>query len=481
MKELLEQPQLIGSKVLIHGATSMISKKVEEIYTSLGAHVKNDTAFDENEYPPEIYCVISPIICNYKQSDDNLSFDYKKIETIALKMMETGKGRLILIVNGLGVETISYQYTRESSIQAGIIQWWKCLAARLAIKGLTANIISLGYNTIEQSILTKDEEHELLKWIPIKRFATPEDLACALRFFSEEENAYIIGQMLRLNGGLHLQPIKPLKKSKTPIITVSTTEDLFSLKGKHAVVIGASSGIGREVARTLAQRGACIGLISRNAKSLEDVANEIQSLGGSAYIAPADVTVEDHLRKSINKLWECMGKIDILVYATGCILPQTNVNEFLGWDEVMKTNFEGYVLACRIIIDKWIQNQIEGSIVGVSSVNYKVIPLTHMEAYGTSKAALVQFSHSLASTYGRYGVRVNCVAPGCTYTPMTEQLSSEFWNYWLTHIPMKRIGQPREVATVIAYLVSPAASYVTGQTLICDGGYTLGELPMFQK
>jgi NAD(P)-dependent dehydrogenase (short-subunit alcohol dehydrogenase family) len=245
----------------------------------------------------------------------------------------------------------------------------------------------------------------------------------------------------------------------------------LDLKGKVAVVIGGSSGIGRAIALALAEAGADVVAASRRSDQVESVAKEIQMLGRRTLRATCDVAD----RASIEKLLEeCLGafeKVDILVNSAGRTkrAPTLDFSE-PDWNAIMDTNLTGTLRACQIFGRHMIERG-SGSIVNIASLGSSVA-MYEVAAYCASKSGVSSLTQSLAIEWARFGVRVNAIAPGVIRTQFNEKLldGTARGEEFLLRNPMKRFGKPEDIAGAAVFLASDASAYVTGTLLSVDGG-----------
>ena len=267
----------------------------------------------------------------------------------------------------------------------------------------------------------------------------------------------------------------------------------FSLDGKVALVTGAGRGIGRAIAITLAEAGANIVAASRTKLELKETAAEVKKFNRHCVIQPTDITDGDHLKQLVDKALATYGKIDILVNnaamgTTKMTIPIPgadkmriaqlipNLNEPVTdseWDKIWNTNVKaGYDLT-RLVVPHMIK-QNKGKIVNI--VSTAAIKYTALQGlYPGTKAAIVALTRSLANELARFNITVNCIGPGGVKTSMLEKINTdkEISQTYLKSVPMRRFGEPREVGLLALYLASDASSYMTGQTLYLDGGYTV--------
>ena len=252
---------------------------------------------------------------------------------------------------------------------------------------------------------------------------------------------------------------------------------LFSLTGKVAVITGSSKGIGKAIAQRMAEQGAKVVISSRKAGPCEEVAAAInvQFGAGTAVSIPANISSKEQLKNLVDETNTRFGKIDILVCNAAS-------NPYYGpmagiEDAQFRKIFENNVLANHWLIGFVAPQMIErkdGSIIIVSSIGgLRGTPV--IGAYGISKAADLQLARNLAHEYGPHNVRVNCIAPGLIRTDFAKALweDPEMLKERTATTPLGRIGEPDEIAGAAIFLASQAGSFVTGQTIVVDGGVTI--------
>jgi len=245
--------------------------------------------------------------------------------------------------------------------------------------------------------------------------------------------------------------------------------------GKVAIVTGAGRGMGRAVARRLAREGACVVVAEVNPDHGSEVAAEIRDSGGSATGVIGDVSVLADVERMFNAALEAYGTVDILVNNAGIAVarPMIEYTE-AEWDRQMGVNVKG-VFFCSQAAARLMIPRRQGKIVNFASTSAFVSSSKPEVAYDTSKGAVRQMTVSMAAELAPHGINVNAVAPGTTATEMTKgALATDEGMAWqLARIPMGRIGQPDDTASVVLFLCSPEASYITGRTLVADGGWLL--------
>lgn len=246
----------------------------------------------------------------------------------------------------------------------------------------------------------------------------------------------------------------------------------FGLQGKVSLITGAASGIGEACARLFAQQGAQVVLADVQRERGQTLAAELRSQGYSAGFVPCDVGRKADVDALIDNVLQAFGRIDVLVSNAGIFkaAPFLEVSE-ADFDEVLRVNLKGAFLvgqaAARVMKDTG-----GGAIVHMSSVN-AVLAIPEIASYNVSKGGLNQLTRAMALALADHGIRVNAVAPGTIATELARQavLTSEAARgKILSRTPMKRLGEPEEVARVVAFLASEAASYITGEVVTVDGG-----------
>ena len=241
------------------------------------------------------------------------------------------------------------------------------------------------------------------------------------------------------------------------------------LSGQVAVVTGASQGLGRSIAETLAANGAVVALVARNAEKLSGVASAIQEAGGQAEVFPCDVTKPESIGEVIESIVEKLGRLDILVNNAGItrdtLLPRMSDQE---WEDVLATNLRAPFLFMRAA-SRPMMSQRYGRMINVSSVS-GLIGNAGQANYSASKAGLVGLTRTVAKELAGRKVTVNAVAPGFIASDMTAALGPALSEEVKKRVPAKRLGEAWEIAEAVLFLAAPSSSYITAQTLVVDGG-----------
>ena len=250
--------------------------------------------------------------------------------------------------------------------------------------------------------------------------------------------------------------------------------DKFSLKGKVAVVTGGNRGIGRAIAGGFAEAGATVVIAARNEKKSAEAATEIEASGGRAIAVTSDVSDRAQLERMIDTVTSDVGPIDVLVNNAGIGFHADALTlEDSEWNRLFGINLEGVWMTSQIV-GRGMTQRRSGSIINIGSISGLIInrPQWH-SPYGISKAAVHQLTRSLAAEWSQYGVRVNAIAPGYVKTEIASTEYQEYRRYWKDEVPMQRYGSPDEIAPAALYLASDASSFMTGEVMVIDGGYTL--------
>ena len=250
---------------------------------------------------------------------------------------------------------------------------------------------------------------------------------------------------------------------------------MTGLKGKTALVTGASSGIGAAVAVRFASEGARVAINHRGPSELNDARNVLAEIGGNGILVQADIAHEADVQSMIASAVSEFGRLDILINNAGIQKPSpSHLIAMEDFDRVLNVNLRGTFVCCREAIRHFLSRPGGGVIVNNTSV-HEMIPKPGYLPYAVSKSGLEGLTRTLALEYADRGIRVNSVGPGATITPIN--------NAWIenpsarrtveSHIPMARAAEASEIAAVFAFLASDEASYVTGQTVFACGGLTL--------
>jgi NAD(P)-dependent dehydrogenase (short-subunit alcohol dehydrogenase family) len=250
------------------------------------------------------------------------------------------------------------------------------------------------------------------------------------------------------------------------------SESPFSLAGKVAVVVGGTAGIGRAISLSLAGAGADVVASGRRQAIVDAVAAELELKGRATLRVVSDVCNRNSLEELLQQTLQKFGKADILVNCAAKIAraPTLSFPEE-EWEQILDTNLTGTLRACQIFGKHMLERKY-GRIINIASLN-SFVSLSEVAAYAASKAAVVSLTRSLAVEWSRHGVLVNAIAPGVFRTEFNQKLleGTPRGHELLMRTPMGRFGQANEVAGAAVYLASDAASFVSGETLVIDGGF----------
>jgi len=249
----------------------------------------------------------------------------------------------------------------------------------------------------------------------------------------------------------------------------------FDLTGKTAIVTGTSRGLGQYFGRALARAGADLVITSRRLDTLAGFQKEVEALGRRAVPLELDVRDQASIERMVEAAHEAYGKIDILVNNAGCNVrkPALEVT-WDDWNLVLDTNLRGTFFVAQAVARRMIPRRY-GRIINIGSVTC-VFGYAGLGPYTASRGGVKQLTMSLADDWGPHGITVNCLAPGWFKTKQNEVLyqNQEWVDYICDRIPLKRPGKPTDLEGAVVFLASDASEYITGQTLLIDGGISTG-------
>jgi dehydrogenase/reductase SDR family member 4 len=256
---------------------------------------------------------------------------------------------------------------------------------------------------------------------------------------------------------------------------MSNLRDKFDLKGKVAIITGASKGIGESMAQILAEAGAKVIVSSRKQEAVDEVANALKAQGYEATGVACHVGEMSQLKNLVEKTIEIYGGIDIIINnaATNPVFgPVVNTDES-AFDKIMQVNVKAPFELAKLCYPS-MKSRGGGSIINISSIG-GLSPEPLLGIYSVSKASLVMLTKVIAKEWGKDGIRANVVCPGLIQTKFSEALwkNDEMLQKSVKHLPISRIGQPDDLAGVALFLASDAAAYITGAVYTVDGGYTI--------
>src|SRR5215467_7409273 len=251
-------------------------------------------------------------------------------------------------------------------------------------------------------------------------------------------------------------------------------QDTFSLKGKVAIVTGASSGLGVTFAQALAEAGANLEITARRVDRLNQVASKLESFGVKVKAFRCDVSDEGQVQSLISDTARTFGRVDVLVNNAGvaAMSPSTAISKE-DWDRVVSINLTGSFLCARESAKK-MMNQGGGKIINIASIYGALGDVFPASPYYATKGAMINLTRDLAVEWAPYKINVNAIAPGFFPSEMTQGIFQEprYLEYINKQTPLGRTGTPDDLKGAVVYLASAASDYVTGQTIFVDGGWT---------
>lgn len=251
--------------------------------------------------------------------------------------------------------------------------------------------------------------------------------------------------------------------------------DRFSLAGQVGIVTGGGQGLGKCFCRAFAEAGADVIVAEANPETGPATVDEVKALGRRALFVQTDVRQPDSIQSMLSRAVQEFGKVDFLMNNAGITkwadAATVSVED---WRNVIDVNLNGLFYCCQIVGRHMIERR-SGRIINIASMSGMIVNKPQPQSsYNTSKAAVIHLTRSLAAEWAPYNIRVNAICPGYMATQMAQPFfdDPQYGGAWMEMIPMRRAGQPEELAPLAVYLASDASSYMTGSAIVIDGGYT---------
>ncbi len=250
--------------------------------------------------------------------------------------------------------------------------------------------------------------------------------------------------------------------------------NIFDLNGKVAIITGGGRGLGRTMALALADAGADVVVTDLLISGAKEVADEILLKRRRSLSIKADVSKPMQVQRIVTKVMDRFGSADILVNNAGINIIAPAEDFPVGdWNKVLSINLTG-VFLCAQAFGRIMIKQGKGKIINIASVAGMVGTPHNAAAYNSTKAGVINLTRSLAIEWGKYNINVNAIAPGMIETELTKKRleNKEYYNYWIDRTPLRRVGKPEDLIGAVIYLSSEASNWLTGHTIVIDGGYT---------
>jgi NAD(P)-dependent dehydrogenase (short-subunit alcohol dehydrogenase family) len=250
--------------------------------------------------------------------------------------------------------------------------------------------------------------------------------------------------------------------------------DAFSLAGKRALVTGGNRGLGLAFVRGLAEAGADVAFVARNAQRNAVAVSDLAAAGVTARAFEVDLVAESGPAKAVEAAVDCLGGLDVLVNNAGIAIhrPALEIDD-AEWDHVIDLNLRALWRMCQAA-GKHMKEAGGGNIINVGSISSIIVNRPQWQpSYNASKAAVHQLTKSLAAEWAPFNIRVNALAPGYVKTEMSPVDEPEFRQNWIMDVPMRRYALPEEIAQTVVYMAADASSFMTGSVIVIDGGYIL--------
>uniref|UniRef100_A0A0E0KBT4 Uncharacterized protein n=1 Tax=Oryza punctata TaxID=4537 RepID=A0A0E0KBT4_ORYPU len=459
---------------LLRHVADLFGGKLDILVNNVGTNIRKPTT----EFSAEEYSFMMAT---------NLESAYHLCQLSHPLLKASGSGSIVFISSVCGLVAV-FSGSLYAMTKGAINQLTKNLACEWARDNIRSNSVAPWYirTSLTKGLLAnKDFEGTVVSRTPLNRVGEPEEVSSLVAFLCMPGSSYITGQTISVDGGMTRKHRRWTGETAvTGEMAAAETSSTagapgrWSLHDKMALVTGGTRGIGRAVVEELAALGAAVHTCCRNEAELGERLKEWEARGFRVTVSVCDLSARDQREGLIRDVADRFGgKLDILVNNVGTnIRKPTTGYSAEEYSFLMATNLESAYRLCQLV-HPLLRASGSGSIVFISSVA-GIVALFSGTIYAMTKGAMNQLTKNLACEWAKDNIRTNCVAPGYILTSLSEGIlaNKEFEDSVKSRTPLRRVGEPAEISSLVAFLCMPGSTYITGQTIAVDGGMTVNGL-----